>query len=206
MGGINSGRRRSVHRGAVEQFPVIDLRVLKRAGLLKPGECTYDTLCWRNQDLEVLEVRIFVDLSDDGDASIRIAGDVPSQRAEIECVPCPYGGYRCYFLCPLTATRCEQLFLVDGTFASRKAHRLAYASQSEDDLSRARRKVRKLHRQVEGDNRHARPRGANRYRKIQDFKVANYKTRELYLDRLRGVVSDREREPNLGTLLRDPLL
>jgi len=36
MGGINSGRRRSVYRGTVEQFPAIDLRVLKRAGLLRP--------------------------------------------------------------------------------------------------------------------------------------------------------------------------
>lgn len=191
MGGINSGRRRSVHRGAVEQFPVIDLRMLKRAGLLKPGECTYDTLCWRNQDLEVLEVRIFVDLSDEDDASIRIAGDVPDQRAAIECVPCPYGGYRCYFLCPLAGRRCEQLFLVDDTFASRKAHRLTYASQSEDDLSRARRKVRKLHRQVEGDSSYARPRGSKRYTKMQNLKDAKRDALELYYDRLRAIVGDR---------------
>lgn len=188
MGGINSGRRRSVHRGAVERFPVIDLRVLKRAGLLKPGECTYDTLRWRNQDLEALEIRIFVDLSDAHDAAIRIAGDVPDQRAAIECVPCPYGGYRCYFLCPLTGTRCEQLFLIDGIFASRKAHRLTYASQSEDDLSRARRKVRKLHRQVDGDSRYARPRGRNRYVKVQNLKQAKYDVSELYREQLSAIV------------------
>ena len=190
MGGINSGRRRSVHRGAVEQFPVIDLRVLNRAGLLKPGECTYDTLRWRNQDLEALEVRIFVDLSDEDDASIRIAGDVPDQRTAIECTPCPYGGHRCYFLCPLIGIRCEQLFLVEGTFASRKAHKLTYASQSEDDLSRARRKVRKLQRQVEGDTRFARPRGRNRYLKIQEFKHAKGETRAIYLERLSAIVGD----------------
>jgi hypothetical protein len=188
MGGINSGRRRSVHRGAVEQFPVIDLRVLKRAGLLKPGECTYDTLCWRNQDLETFEVRIFVDLSDDDDAAIRIAGGIRAQRAAIECVPCPFGGYRCYFLCPLTGTRCEQLFLVDGVFASRKAHRLAYASQSEDELSRAKRKVRKLQRQVEGDTRYARPRGRNRYVMTQALRDANHEARELYRERLCATV------------------
>jgi len=190
MGGNNSGRRRSVHRGAVEQFPVIDLRVLKRAGLLKPGECTYDTLRWRNQDLEALEVRIFVDLSDAGDASIRIAGDVPAQRAAIECVPCPYGGYRWYFLCPLTGTRCEQLFLVDGTFASRKAHRLTYASQSEDELSRARRKARKLHRQVNGDSRYARPRSCNRYAKMRELKQAKRDAQNLYRERLSAMVGD----------------
>lgn len=190
MGGINSGRKRSVHRGAVEQFPVIDLRVLRRAGLLKPGECTYDTLRWRNQELEALEVRIFVDLSDADDASIRIAGDVRNQRAAIECVPCPYGGHRCYFLCPLNGTRCEQLFLVDGIFASRKAHRLAYASQSEDDLSRARRKVRKLHRQVKGDARYARPRGRNRYAKVQKLKQVKCETHEIYRERLRTIAGD----------------
>ncbi|WP_299192476.1 hypothetical protein [uncultured Erythrobacter sp.] len=190
MGGINSGRKRTVHHGAVEQFPVIDLRVLKRAGLLKPGECTYDTLRWRNQDLEALEVRIFFDLSDESDAAIRIAGDVPNQRAAIECVPCPYGGYRCYFLCPLTGSRCEQLFVVDGIFASRKAHRLAYASQSEDDLSRARRKVRKLNRQVEGDRRYSRPRGRNRYTKVQELKLAKDGAQELYSERLRAAVGE----------------
>ncbi len=190
MGGINSGRRRSVHRGAVEQFPVIDLRVLKRAGLLKAGECMYDTLCWRNQDLEAHEVRIFVDLSDADDASIRIAGDVPNQRAAIECMSCPFGGYRCYFLCPLTGKRCEQLFLVDDTFASRKAHRLTYASQSEDDLSRARRKARKLHRQVDGDTRYARPRGRNRYAKVIALRNADREARELYRERLRVMVDD----------------
>lgn len=190
MGGINSGRQRSVHRGAVEQFPVIDLRVLKRAGLLKPGECTYDTLRWRNQDLEAHEVRIFVDLSDEDDASIRIAGDVPDQRAAIECVPCPYGGYRCYFLCPLNDMRCEQLFLVDDIFASRKAHRLTYASQSEDDLSRARRKVRKLQKQVEGDTRYARPRGRKRWSTMRQLREAERDARELYHERLSGLVAD----------------
>jgi len=188
MGGINSGRKRSVHRGAVEQFPVIDLRVLRRARLLKPGECTYDTLRWRNQDLKAFEVRIFVDLSDEDDASIRIAGDVLDQRAAIECVPCPYGGYRCYFLCPLTGARCEQLFLVDGIFGSRKAHRLTYASQSEDDLTRVRRKVRKLHRQVEGDTRYARPRGSKRYAKVQDLKRAKHDACNLYRHQLRALV------------------
>ena len=190
MGGINSGRRRSVHRGAVEQFPVIDLRVLKRAGLLKPGECTYDTLRWRNQDLEALEVRIFVDLSGEDDASIRMTDDVVAQRAAIECAPCPFGGFRCYFLCPLTGRRCEQLFLVDGIFGSRKAHRLTYASQSEDDLSRALRKVRKLHRQVEGDTRYARPRGRNRSAKVDSLMNAKLEFREIHRERMRVMVGD----------------
>lgn len=138
----------------------------------------------------MLEVRIFVDLSDADDASIRIDGDVPNQRAAIECVSCPYGGYRYYFLCPLAGIRCEQLFLVDGIFASRKVHRLTYASQSEDELSRARRKMRKLHRQVEGNIRYARPRGRKRYVKVQSLKQAKRDARERYYERLSVMVGD----------------
>ncbi|WP_337827590.1 hypothetical protein [Pseudonocardia sp. TMWB2A] len=192
MGGINSGRRRTVTRGAVEQFPCIDLRILKRAGLINAGECTYDILHWRNQAPETVSAQIFIDISDIDDASIRFVmsgadGRRDVQRAALKCVPCPYGGYRVYFLCPIIGVRCEQLFLVDGIFASRKAHRLTYASQSEDDLSRARRKARKFNRQIDGDYRFARPRGAKRWRLIQKRRDAVFEAKSLYLDRLRNL-------------------
>lgn len=194
MGGVNSGRRRSTHRGAVEQCPAIDLRVLRRAGLLSVGQCTYTTLHWENQAPEALSARIFIDLSDTGDASMRIVRSedysATAERVAIECVPSPYGGVRCYFLCPLIGVRCEQLFLVDGIFASRKAHKLTYASQSEDEVSRARRKVRKLQRQVEGDFRYARPRGRNRWRMMQALRGAKTQARVLYHKRLRALVGD----------------
>ena len=188
MGGINSGRRRTVTRGAVEQFPAIDLRVLKRAGLICAGECTYDTLHWRNQAPETLSAKIFVDLSDADDASMRVVMSGERHRIAMECMPCPYGGIRAYFLCPINGKRCEQLFLVDSMFASRQAHRLTYASQSEDDLSRARRKVRKLRRQVEGDTRYARPRGRNRYTKVLGIKQAKCEANEFYYEKLTGIV------------------
>lgn len=194
MGGINSGRRRSTNRGAVEKHPAIDLRVLRRAGLLSAGECTYTTLHCQNQGLEALSVRIFIDLSDADATSIRIAGNgsdtTPKQRVAIGCVPCPLGGVRYYFLCPLEGRRCEQLFLVDGIFASRKAHRLTYASQSEDELSRAKRKLRKLYRQIGGDARYARPRGGNRWRTMQRGRAAQDESRMLYRERLRALVVD----------------
>jgi len=191
MGGIGSGQKRSIHQGSVEQFPSIDLRVLKRAGLITFGECTYDTLNWRNQDLKPLSVRIFIDLSDDNDASIKIIqninGSERKTRISIECVPCPFGGNRCYFVCPINGGRCEQLFLVEDRWASRKAHRLTYAVKSEDELSRARRTVRKLHRQVDGDSRYARPRGQNRRHKVKQLKHAKSHAQELYQEKLRTI-------------------
>jgi hypothetical protein len=156
---------------------------LKRAGLLKPGECTYDTLCWRNQDLKALEVRIFVDLSDANEASLRIAGDVNSQWVAVDCLACPYGGYRCYLLCPLSGARCEQLFFVDGIFASRKAHNLTYVSQSLDELTRARRKARKLKKRLDGDC-FPRLRGKNKVEMQQKFECENRRIRSLYRNRL----------------------
>ncbi|WP_337827496.1 hypothetical protein [Pseudonocardia sp. TMWB2A] len=187
MGGNNSGRRRTVTRGAVEQFPCIDLRVLKRAGLVRAGECTYDTVHWQNQAPETLSAKIFVDLSDADDASMRVIMSGERHRIAIDCVPCPYGGMRAYFLCPINGTRCEQLLFVDGIFASRKAHGLTYASQSEDELSRTRRKVRKLHRQIDGDYRFARSRGGKRWHLIQRLRDAEFEAKTLYYDRLRNL-------------------
>lgn len=194
MGGLKSGRKRSANRGAVEQYPAIDLRILRRAGLLRAGECTYDTLQWRNQASNALSARIFIDLSDPECAWLRIIvsacdGTIKS-RIEIACVPCPFGGIRCYFICPLNATRCEQLFLVSGIFASRNAHSLSYAVQSENQLSRARRKVRKLHRQVDGDIRYVRPRGRNRWQKVQQLKIAERDARDIYHERLRSMTKN----------------
>jgi hypothetical protein len=149
---------------------------------------------WGNQAPEALSARIFIDLSDTGDASMRIVASedhgAMADRVAIECISCPYGGVRCYFLCPLIGVRCEQLFFVDGIFASRKAHKLTFASQSENQLSRARRKVRKLQRQVEGDFRYARPRGRNRWRIMQGLKAAKTEARALYHDRLRTLIGD----------------
>lgn len=194
MGGMNSGRPRSTHRGAVEQYPSIDLRVLRRAGLLSAGECSYTTLYWQNQAPEALSARLFIDLSDADDAWMRIISSAHhggmTERVAIERAPCHYGGVRSYFVCPLLGVRCEQLFRVDGVFASRKAHRLTYASQSEDGLSRSRRKVRKLFRQIEGDYRYARPRGHNRWHAVQRLKAAKEEAHQQYCERLRALVDD----------------
>jgi hypothetical protein len=192
MGGINSGRQRSVYRGAVEQYPCIDLRILKRAGLLRDGECTYHTLNWRNQATSTPSARILIDLCDKNYASVRIftkhrqiAGN---QCVEMTSAPCRFGGMRHYLVCPINGHRCELLFFIDGIWASRQAHALTYLTHTCDELSRARRKVAKLHRQVDGDTRYSKPRGHNRERKEKSLREAKSKVRNLYNERLRGLI------------------
>jgi hypothetical protein len=189
MGGPNSGRRRTVHRGAVEQYPALDLRILRRAGLMRPGECTYDTLTWRNQAPGALSVRAFIDLSDDRRATIRLRGDGINQDIELIATPSGFGGTRHHMLCPMAGRPCEVLYLVDGMFASRQAHRLTYRSQSEDELGRARRKAIKLRRRLKGDLRYRRPRGPNRYERVAQRKEAEQKARALYHARLSNSIS-----------------
>ena len=189
MGGPNSGRRRPVQYGNVEQFPALDLRILRRAGLMRPGECTYTRLTWRNQASSASSVRAFVDLSDDRHASIRLRGDDIDQDIAIVVVPSGFGGVRYHMLCPIAGRLCEVLYLVDGTFGSRQAHRLTYASQSEDELGRARRRYGKLCRRLKGDMLYAKPRGSNRYERVTQRKEAEREARSLYRDRLARAMS-----------------
>ncbi len=51
------------------------------------------------------------------------------QRATIVVRATAFGGWRLYYLCPEQGHLCELLYLRDGRFASRQAHRLSYRSQ-----------------------------------------------------------------------------
>lgn len=168
MGGINSGRRPTNHLGTVERALFIDMRVLRRLGVVRPGECMIDTLCWSNAGLRVAEGRVRVDLSDIDGATMAITAQTPygtiKQRVAIEAIPCRFGGHRFYFLCPDAGHRCEVLYLVHDRFASRQAHGLSYAVQGMDQLARVRRRRRKLRNRLDGDGLSPRPRGLKRYR------------------------------------------
>jgi hypothetical protein len=163
-------------------------------GCFEPANARIRRCTGQNQAPEAVSVRIFIDLSDTSGASMRIKSPrdhrATTARVSIECVPCRFGGFRCYFLCPLERLRCEQLFLVEGIFASRQAHRLTYASQGEDELCRAKRKARKLCRQVNGDAPYVRPRGRKRSDLVERPEAAKDEAGLLYRERLRAMVGD----------------
>lgn len=192
MGGIGSGARRSTHIGNVEESLALDIRVLRRLGVVRPGECTCDTVHWSIGGLSASSVRLRVDLSDiERGGVMAITGNVPDgaikQRVAIETVPSPFGGHRCYFICPMSGHRCEVVYYAGGRFGSREAQRLSYAVQGMNELSRARRKVAKLRSRLSGAGGQPRPRGRNRIESVSRLREAEYEAKTLYLDRLRNL-------------------
>ncbi|EQA97470.1 hypothetical protein [Sphingobium baderi] len=192
MGGIGSGARRSTHIGNVEEVLALDIRVLRRLGVVHPGECTCDTVHWSIGGLSASSARLRVDLSDiERGGVMAISGEMSDgaikQHIAIEMVPSPFGGHRCYFICPTSGQRCEVIYYTGGRFGSRKAQRLSYAVQGMNEISRARRKTAKLRSRLSGSGDQPRPRGRNRIDTVRRLREAEFEAKTLYLDRLRNL-------------------
>lgn len=192
MGGIGSGARRSTHIGNVEDMLALDIRALRRLGVVRPGECTINTLHWSIGGLTTASARLRIDLSDiECGGVMTIIGDMTDgatkQDVAIEMVPSPFGGHRCYYICPITARRCEVIYYAGGRFGSREAQRLSYAVQGMNETSRARRKTVKLRSRLCGSGGQPRPRGRNRMDMVSRLRQAEYEAQALYLDRLRAL-------------------
>ncbi len=201
MGGIGSGARRSTHIGNVEEKLALDIRVLRRLGVVRPNECICDTVHWSIGGLSASSAHLRIDLSDiERGGAMVISGDMRddaiNQHVAIEMVPAPFGGHRCYFICPFTARRCEVIYYAGGQFGSREAQRLSYAVQGMNDLSRARRKAAKLRSRLSGSGGQPRPRGRNRIDSVSRLREAEYEAKTLYLDRLRAL-ADRSGSPRM---------
>lgn len=189
MGGIGSGARRSTHVGNIEEMLALDIRVLRRQGVVRPGECICDTVRWSISGLSASSARLRVDLSDiERGGVMAIMGEMPDgaikQHIAIDMVPSPFGGHRSYFICPVTARRCEVIYYAGGRFASRDAQRLSYAVQGLSDVSRARRKTAKLRSRLSGSGGQPRPRGRNRIDSVRRLRQAEFEVKTIYLDRL----------------------
>jgi hypothetical protein len=193
MGGIGSGARRSSNIGNVEDAIALDIRALRRLGVVSAGECIIDTVRWRIGGLRAPSVRLRVDLSDiERGGDMMVTGDMPggviNQRIAIDALPAPMGGHRCYFICPVTGDRAEILYYAHGRFASRKAQGLSYAVQSMDPFAAARRKAAKLRKRMTGGDGVPRSRGRNRYIIACRVDEAEAKAKSLYRERLVGSV------------------
>jgi hypothetical protein len=177
----------------------LDIRVLRRLGALRRGECVITPVRWSTRALRMPSGRLRIDLSDpERGGTVTITGSMfdgtINQRINVELVPAPLGGHRCYFICPATGERCEVLYYLAGRFGSRRFHRLSYTVQNVNELSRARRTVAKLRSRLKGQCNFPRPRGRNRIGVIERLREAEAVAHELYIAHLRASV-DRSGSP-----------
>jgi hypothetical protein len=136
MGGLGSGRCSGTN--IIEYGLKLDIRRLRRHGILKPGTNGWYSHSWSNG----ASVTLVFDWSQwmTGSASLRIKynanGDPVDDCISLEHFAQPFGGYRWCFICPSTNRRCQCLYLPPGAatprFRSRQAWsgRLLYLSQT----------------------------------------------------------------------------
>jgi hypothetical protein len=122
------------------------------------------TLRWTYGGRDVAEASFRVDLTGGDAGALTVAftlnGEPCCQYVVITSRPARFGGRRFYFECPRARRPCEVLCLVSGAFASRQAHRLSYASQTESQLDRLARRAERLRARLWPEDR-GRPRGRN---------------------------------------------
>jgi len=156
MGGYGSGRYRFRRSGAVESFYCLNVTLLKKASVLADGRFRIWRWAGEGQDTHAIGVH-------GGRERITLRYCIAINGRDWEnieeCVSliwksCHFSGERPYFVCPgLYAGRpCNRrairLYLLGGRFRCRRCHGLAYNSQSESVVDRARRKAEKINRRL----------------------------------------------------------
>jgi hypothetical protein len=141
MGGSGSGRRWHYSaKNTTETYRSIDVRWLKREGMLSPGANRRITWSRGGEITGSINVRaepgrVFLTYRHRSGGGEWIDESYP---VRLTTTPCHIGGERDWFRCP--ARGCGQRVAViygGGIFACRKCHQLAYPSQSEDPADRA---------------------------------------------------------------------
>jgi hypothetical protein len=153
MGGPGSGTwDRWQRRSTLDDALNLDVRRLKREGLLRPGrgfklrwQFMNDTSACIDMHVESYQVTL----------RYRYRGANGHWRSVLDPVSlvythCTYGGKRVWFECPGCDKRAAKLYSTDHLFRCRGCARMPYRSQCETELSRANRKARRLRENLGG--------------------------------------------------------
>lgn len=148
MGGIGSGWPWHIgSKDTTEDHRSIDVRWLQREGLLTPG--SHRQMTWTRRGEVYAEVNIDAEPGRVLLTHLQKSGcdqwSVVSYFVSVTTTPCHLGGERPWFSCP--TVECGKRIAViycDSIFACRSCHKLAYASQREDEADRARRKADRI--------------------------------------------------------------
>jgi hypothetical protein len=132
MGSLGSGRRPSFPT-TLEGFQAVDIRYLRRHGLLEPGH--WGSLRWSRAGRETGSIRFAVG-QDTVTLIYRVRDGGRGDWTDItECVRLlrtaqPFGGERLWFACPRCGRRCAVLY-GGWRFFCRRCVAAPYASQNE---------------------------------------------------------------------------
>jgi hypothetical protein len=150
-----SSRQASKADQLVEYALTLNIDQLIKAGGLRPGSHTSGQLHWTFESGQAASANFEVRLTFP-DAYVQLDFLIPDgrtgssrevrQRIALTTTRPRFGGTRWWFLCPVTRERVGRLHLPPGAsqFASRRAHGLTYACQTEDIYERAARRSRRL--------------------------------------------------------------
>lgn len=154
MGGSGSGRRWGWStKGIIDECLALDVRRLKREGLLNPGQSyTWQWTCrsGRKDTIGIFVGEGRIDLS----YSVK-TGDGESQNIDysisLTYTGCNYGGQRPWFVCPHCGRRVAKLYLDRNYFRCRVCHDLGYQTQREQKVFRLLHKAQNIREKLGGD-------------------------------------------------------
>jgi hypothetical protein len=147
MGGMGSGRHWQFGADTTEGYRSIDVRWLKRKGLLSPGPSHRITWSRRGEVTGVISIRpepgrVILDYRHQERGGEWQAESYP---VYLDVTPCHMGGERHWFLCPARECGRRVAILYGGkVFACRHCHQLAYPSQREKPWDRAARRADRI--------------------------------------------------------------
>lgn len=158
-GGSRFGAGRPGWHVKAEHCRSIDARRWAREGILQTGRS--GGWAWTDPDTGKQLASIGYEVTSGALTLIyTMDGNPMRQHVPLLATGCNYGGQRYWFGCPWCGRRVAILYLRNRGFACRKCNRIAYASQSEDELGRTWRKQSKIERRL-GDVLE-RPKGMHR--------------------------------------------
>lgn len=151
MGGIGSGRHFIGARSTTTDYLNLDVRKLKRDGILVPG--LRSSVQWKRRSGAFAEISILcgVDRLTLIYKNKRDAEDWEDLQypIQLDYTECSIGGRRVWFRCPAVGCGRRVAILYGGrVFVCRHCHRLVYDSQRESGPDRVARKLDKIRKRL----------------------------------------------------------
>ncbi len=151
MGGTGSGRHWQFGADTTDDYRTIDVRWLKREGLLSPGTSRRITWSRGKEITGSIGVRSEMGriILDYRHKSGGAEWQEKSYSVYLDTTPCHMGGERHWFLCPAQGCGRRVAILYGGAvFACRHCYQLAYPSQREKPWDRASRQADRIRKKL----------------------------------------------------------